>query len=50
MAVTQGHGNPNWTREEVILALALYQECGDKIPSSSDGRVSELSALLRSLP
>jgi hypothetical protein len=24
MAVTQGHGNPNWTRDETILALDLY--------------------------
>jgi 5-methylcytosine-specific restriction protein A len=50
MAVTQGHGNPNWTREEVILALDLYQDCGDTIPSKGDKRVRELSELLRSLP
>lgn len=26
MARTQGHGNPNWTRDETILALDLYLE------------------------
>jgi 5-methylcytosine-specific restriction protein A len=50
MAVTQGHGNPNWTREEVILALDLYQDCGEAIPSKGDKRVRALSELLRSLP
>ena len=50
MAVTQGHGNPNWTRDETILALDLYFLCGGMIPSGSDIRVQELSRLLRSLP
>jgi 5-methylcytosine-specific restriction protein A len=50
MAVTHGHGNPDWTRDETILALDLYFDCGGKIPSGTDKRVQELSRLLRSLP
>lgn len=50
MAVTSGHGNPKWTREEVILALDLYFDCSDRIPSASDYRVVALSNLLRSFP
>ena len=50
MAVTHGHGNPNWTRDETILALALYFDCEGRIPSSSDNRVQALSELLRELP
>lgn len=50
MAVTRGHGNPKWTREEVILALDLYLSCKGVIPSRNDRRVNELSALLRKLP
>ena len=50
MARTQGHGNPDWTRDETILALALYFESGNTIPSRHDPRVEELSDLLRRLP
>lgn len=50
MAVTQGHGNPNWTRDEVILALDLYFDCDGKIPGQSDPRVTTLSDLLRAFP
>lgn len=50
MAKTQGHGNPDWTRDEIVLALDLYFDVGGKIPSGSDKRVQELSGLLRSLP
>jgi 5-methylcytosine-specific restriction protein A len=50
MAVTHGHGNPNWTRDETILALDLYLECKGKVPSSIDQRVKELSDLLREFP
>ena len=50
MAVTKGHGNPNWTREEVILALELYNSLGGLIPGPSDQRVIALSEELRSLP
>src|SRR5437016_489117 len=50
MARTHGHGNPRWTRDEVILALDLYFKCGERIPSRDDARVQELSRLLRRLP
>jgi 5-methylcytosine-specific restriction enzyme A len=50
MAVTDGHGNPAWSREETILALDLYFRCNGVIPSKADGRVAALSELLRSLP
>lgn len=50
MAVTQGHGNPNWRRDEVILALDLYFDCENSVPSGGDNRVIELSKLLRSFP
>jgi 5-methylcytosine-specific restriction enzyme A len=50
MAVTKGHGNPNWTREEIILALDLYFDCEGRIPSAEDPRVRELSEVLRAFP
>jgi 5-methylcytosine-specific restriction protein A len=50
MAVTHGHGNPKWSRDETILALDLYFQCEGKIPSKSDDRVVELSKLLRNHP
>jgi 5-methylcytosine-specific restriction protein A len=50
MAVTKGQGNPDWTREEVILALDLYNAFGGKIPGSDDERVCELSRTLRAFP
>lgn len=50
MARTKGHGNPKWTLEETVLALDLYLDCEDCLPSGTDRRVEELSALLRSLP
>ena len=50
MAVTHGHGNPKWTRDETILALDLYFDCSGIIPSGSDERVQTLSQLLRALP
>ena len=50
MAVTQGHGNPTWSRDETILALELYHQCGDAIPGPGDPRVIALSQLLRALP
>jgi 5-methylcytosine-specific restriction protein A len=50
MARTHGHGNPKWTRDETMLALDLYFECGGNMPSGKDGRVQKLSKLLRSLP
>lgn len=50
MARTQGHGNPDWNRDETILALNLYLDCHGDIPQENDSRVIELSALLRNLP
>jgi 5-methylcytosine-specific restriction enzyme A len=50
MAVTHGHGNPNWSRDEVILALDLYFQCRGNVPSKDDARVQALSGLLRSFP
>jgi 5-methylcytosine-specific restriction protein A len=50
MAVTHGHGNPNWTQDEVILALDLYFRCGGSVPSKDDNRVVDVSNVLRSLP
>lgn len=49
MAKTQGHGNPDWSRDEVILALDLYMECGQVAPGGSDPRVIALSKVLRGL-
>jgi 5-methylcytosine-specific restriction protein A len=50
MARTQGHGNPNWTRDETILALDLYFDLNGKVPSGADERVQALSELLRHFP
>lgn len=50
MARTHGHGNPNWTRDETILALDLYFDLNGKIPSGTDERVMALSEVLRRFP
>lgn len=50
MARTQGHGNPNWTRDETILALDLYFELNGEVPSPKSEAIKEFSELLRSLP
>lgn len=50
MAVTHGHGNPDWTRDEVLLALDLYFQLDGKIPGPEDLLVIELSRILRSIP
>jgi 5-methylcytosine-specific restriction protein A len=50
LAVTHGHGNPNWTKDETILALNLYFQLDGKIPGSSSQAVQELSLLLNQLP
>jgi len=42
--------NPKWTRDELILALDLYFQCGRKQISYSDQRVIDLSRLLNNLP
>lgn len=50
MAVSQGHGNPNWTSDETILALELYLASADQMPSPRSAEVIALSSVLRSLP
>ncbi|CCN37714.1 conserved hypothetical protein [Vibrio nigripulchritudo SO65] len=50
MAVTKGQGNPKWTRDETILALELYLSTKDRVPSSDDLRVQQLSDILRAFP
>ncbi len=50
MAVTKGHGNPNWNRDETILALEAYFALGGKNPSAKDPLIIALSKTLRSLP
>lgn len=50
MAVTGGHGNPKWNREETILALDLYNGFEGGIGSKSSEEVLELSNFLRNLP
>jgi 5-methylcytosine-specific restriction protein A len=50
MAVTQGHGNPDWSREEILLALDLYLKLAGKVPGPDDFQVVELSNALRQLP
>lgn len=49
MAVTQGHGNPSWGRDETILALELYLQSDMGRRRTSDPAVQALSNLLRSL-
>lgn len=50
MARTQGHGNPNWTRDETILALNLYFKLEGVVPSPKSDEIRELSNILRSMP
>ncbi len=50
MAVTKGHGNPNWNRDETILALDAYFALGGKNPSAKDPMIIALSKSLRALP
>lgn len=50
MAVTHGHGNPAWTKDETILALNLLFELGNTNPSPNDIRVIQLSERLNQLP
>ncbi|RYG94397.1 MAG: HNH endonuclease [Alphaproteobacteria bacterium] len=50
MAVTKGHGNPNWSRDETLLALELLLRLNGVLPSANDPRVQKLSAELRALP
>lgn len=50
MAVTQGHGNPSWTRDETLLALNLFQKLGGQVPGLNDPQIVALSLRLRALP
>lgn len=50
MAVTHGHGNPNWTRDETILALDAYFTNRGRNLSARDPVIVELSETLRRLP
>lgn len=50
MAATQGHGNPDWSRDETLLAIHLYQSLAGSIPGPTDPRVIALSETLRGLP
>lgn len=50
MAVTQGHGNPNWNRDETILALEAFFALNGRNPSSKDPIIIALSDTLRALP
>jgi 5-methylcytosine-specific restriction protein A len=50
MVRTKGHGNPNWTRDEMILALNLFQQLDGNVPSPKSKQVKDLSDILRSLP
>ena len=42
--------NPNWKRDEVILALDLYSRVNPLHTSESDPEIAKLSGLLNSLP
>lgn len=50
MARTKGHGNPNWTRDETILALDLFFQLDGDVPSPKSKDIRQLSEVLRSLP
>lgn len=50
MAVTHGHGNPNWNRDETILALEAYFALAGRNPSAKDPQIIALSQTLRALP
>lgn len=41
--------NPDWSRDELILALDLYMRRRSKLPSESDPEITGLSELLRKL-
>lgn len=50
MPVTSGQGNPDWTREETILALDLMMREFPRCPDKHSREVRELSDVLRLLP
>jgi 5-methylcytosine-specific restriction protein A len=43
-------GLPDWTRDELILAVDLYLRHGEQVPPKGHRDIVELSKLLRSLP
>lgn len=45
MAVTQGHGNPKWSRDETFLALDLYLVLKGQVPSPKRSEIIALSEL-----
>jgi 5-methylcytosine-specific restriction protein A len=49
MPITQGAGNPDWNRDETLLALDLLYRHGTPVHKGHDD-VAELSALLQAAP
>src|SRR5262245_44851577 len=49
-AISTGARNPAWERDELILALDLYERLGRRVPDDSDAEVTALSELLNQLP
>lgn len=41
--------NPNWTKDEILLAIDLYFRVGRKMPSENNPEVASLSMLLNNL-
>jgi 5-methylcytosine-specific restriction protein A len=50
MPITTGQGNPDWTRDETILALELLMRSEMHPPGKSSAEVGALSELLRAMP
>lgn len=50
MPITHGQGNPDWTKDETILALDLVLKSWPRIPGKGSPEVQALSALIRCLP
>ncbi|MCG3132813.1 MAG: hypothetical protein FLDDKLPJ_03679 [Phycisphaerae bacterium] len=50
MPITHGQGNPDWSRDETILALDLVLRHWPKIPGKRSVEVKALSDLIRRLP
>ncbi len=50
MAITKGQGNPDWTKDETILALNLYFEFNGIIPGPNNEKIIVLSKMLNQLP
>lgn len=49
-AVNTPQRNPDWTRDELILALDLYFRADPRTTNKGDARIAELSSLLNLLP